>query len=126
MRGISLLFFATAAIYVAVGMAFGIWMSASQDHQLAPAHGHLNLIGWVSMAIFGIYYHLVPQAGQSHLAKLHFGVQTLGLWILVPGIAMAIQQQGETLAKIGSMLTILGMLIFVFVVLKFRNAPARA
>ena len=43
-----------------------------------------------NMAIFGIFYHLVPSAADSRLAKVHFALMTLGVWILVPGIAMAI------------------------------------
>lgn len=124
MRGISFWFFASAAIYVVCGMVFGIWMSATQDHSLAPVHGHLNLIGWVSMAIFGIFYHLVPSAADSRLAKVHFALMTLGVWILVPGIAMAIQGTSETLAKIGSLLVLLGMLTFIAVI--FRSGRTRA
>jgi cbb3-type cytochrome oxidase subunit 1 len=118
MRRIAFWFFASAAIYVVVGMVFGIWMSASQDHSLAPVHGHLNLIGWVSMAIFGVFYHLVPSAAASRLATIHFWLMTAAIWIMVPGIAMAIQGTGETLAKVGSLLALLGMLTFVAVLFR--------
>lgn len=124
MKGISFWFFATATIYVAIGMGWGIMMSASGDHRLAAAHAHLNLIGWVTMALFGTYYHLVPKAGENVLAKIHFAIATAGVLIIVPGIVMAIQQTGETLAKIGSILTLLSMLVFVFTV--FRNRMAAA
>jgi cbb3-type cytochrome oxidase subunit 1 len=122
MRGISFWFFATATIYVAIGMVWGIVMSATMDHSLAPAHAHLNLIGWVTMALFGIYYHNVPTAAETHLAKFHFAVATLGVLLIVPGIVMAITQSGETLAKAGSALTLLSMLIFVFTVFRNRGA----
>lgn len=124
MRGIAFWFFLSAAFYVLFGMGFGIWMSASGDHQLASAHAHLNLIGWVSMALFGIYYHLVPAAGESRLAKLHFVVATVGLWTLVPGIALAIQRHTETFAKLGSLITILGMVLFVAIVIRSRQRTA--
>ncbi len=124
MKGLSFWFFATATIYVSLGMIWGIVMSASGDHRLAAAHAHLNLIGWVTMALFGTYYHLVPKAAEGLLAKFHFAIATLGVLIIVPGIVMAIQQTGETLAKIGSILTLLSMLIFVYTV--FRNRAAAA
>jgi hypothetical protein len=119
MRGVSFWFFATATIYVAIGMVWGIVMSATMDHSLAPAHAHLNLIGWVTMGLFGIYYHNVPQAAETHMAKFHFAIATLGLLLIVPGIVMALRQTGETLAKAGSALTLISMLIFIFTV--FRN-----
>jgi len=120
MRGISFWFFFTATIYVAIGMIWGIVMSATGDHMLAPAHAHLNLIGWVTMALFGVYYHLVPTAGSTMLARIHFGVATAGLLLIVPGIVMAVQQSGELLAKLGSFLTVASMLIFVFTVFRGR------
>lgn len=122
MRGISFWFFATATLYVTIGMAWGIHMSATADHSMAPAHAHLNLIGWVTMALFGVYYHLVPKAAESVLAKIHFAVATAGVLVIVPGIVMALQQTSEALAKTGSVLTILSMLIFVVTV--FRNRAA--
>jgi cbb3-type cytochrome oxidase subunit 1 len=121
MRGISFWFVFSASVYVLFGMAWGIEMSISGDHGLAPAHAHLNLIGWVTMALFGYYYHLVPRAGEAGLAKVHFAIATLGLWCIVPGIVLAIQQISEVLAKTGSMLTILSMLIFVVTVFRHRD-----
>lgn len=124
MRGVSFWFFATATIYVTIGMAWGIMMSATADHSLASAHAHLNLIGWVTMGLFGVYYHNVPAAAETHLAKVHFAVATLGVLLIVPGIVMALRQAGETLAKAGSALTLISMLIFVFTV--FRNRVTTA
>ena len=124
MRGISFWFFLTAVIYVTIGMAWGIHMSASGDHTLSPAHAHLNLIGWVTMALFGVYYHLVPEAGEHVLAKAHFAIATAGVLLIVPGIVMALQDQGETFAKIGSVLTFLSMLVFVFTVIRNREQSA--
>ncbi len=129
MRGISFWFFMTAVIYVTLGMIWGIVMAATGDHRLAAAHAHLNLVGWVTLALFGICYHLVPQAGEHVLAKLHFAVATTGVVLIVPGIAMALSGAGELLAKVGSVLTLASMLLFAVVVLRSRKAaevPERA
>ena len=122
MRGVSLWFFGLALASIIIGMAWGIQMSASHNHTLAPAHAHLNLIGWVSFAIIGFYYHLVPSAAEGVIAKLHFVIAALGLVLLVPGIVQALQQTGETLAKIGSVLTLAGMGIFAMNVLRNNGA----
>ena len=50
MRSIPTWFFATGAVFALAGMVWGIQMSASHDHTLSPAHGHLNLIGFVMSA----------------------------------------------------------------------------
>lgn len=127
MKALPTLFFATAAIFALIGMVWGIQMSASHDHTLSPAHGHLNLIGFVAMSVFGTYYALTPQAAQSRLAQSHYILTTLTVIILTPGIAMAISGQGETLAQAGSVLAVLSMALFAFTVIRHgAGAPASA
>ena len=46
--------FVIATLAAVTGMAMGIVMAASHDHSLALAHAHLNLLGWVSMALYGL------------------------------------------------------------------------
>ena len=118
-------FFATAAIFALCGMVWGIQMSASHDHTLSPAHGHLNLIGFVAMSVFGTFYALSPQAGQSRLAALHYVLTTATVIVLTPGIVLAITQRGEALAQIGSILAVLSMALFAYIVLRF-GISARA
>lgn len=119
-RGIAFYFMVIGAVAALIGMAWGIQMSATGDHMLSPAHAHLNLLGWVSFAIFAVYYHLVPEAAQGVLAKVHLAVAVAGLVIIVPGIVMAIRETGETLAKLGSVLTLASMAVFVVVVVMGR------
>jgi hypothetical protein len=46
--------FKIATVMALAGIAMGIGMAASHDHSLMPAHAHLNLLGWVSLFLFGI------------------------------------------------------------------------
>jgi len=109
-------FFITGAIFALLGMVWGIQMSATHDHTLSPAHGHLNLIGFVAMAVFGTFYALSPTAAASRLAGIHYLLTTASVLVLIPGIALAISGSGETLAKIGSVLALASMALFTFVV----------
>ena len=119
MKNLPKLFFAAAALFALCGMIWGIQMSATHDHTLSPAHGHLNLIGFVMMAVFGTYYALTPEAGRSRTAGIHFLLNTATVLILTPGIALAISGQTEVLAQIGSVLAVLSMVMFAFVVFKY-------
>ena len=116
------LFFLTAALFGLIGMLWGIQMSASQDHSLSPAHGHLNLLGFVMMSVFGTFYALVPAAAASRLGWVHYGASVVSVAVLVPGIVLAITEQGETLATLGSVLAVLTMALFVVVILRYRKA----
>ena len=116
MRGIGFYFFVAGALCVTLGMFWGIQMSVSHDHGMAPAHAHLNLVGWVTMALFGVYYTLTPSAAASGLAKLHLVLAVAGVVAMVPGIAIAVSNGGEAMAAIGSILTAASMLVFLYTV----------
>jgi cbb3-type cytochrome oxidase subunit 1 len=124
MRGLAYFCFVSASAYALVGMGFGIVMAASHDHTLSTAHAHLNLLGWVSMAIYGLFYHTVPPAAETRLARIHVVVATLGLWIMIPGIAMAVMGMSEGPAVIGSLLTIVGMILFAARVATMKRSLA--
>lgn len=126
MKSISTLFFGTAAFFAICGMVWGIQMSASHDHTLSPAHGHLNLIGFVAMSVFGTYYALTPRAATGALAMVHFVLTTATVLILTPGIVFAITEKGEVLAQIGSILGVLSMALFGFVVMRHGVGDDRA
>ena len=117
MKGVANWFFTTAALCVLIGMAWGIQMAATGDHSLSPAHAHLNLVGWVTMGLFGLYYHYVPEAARG-LAKVHFALAFLGVLAMVPGISIARTRGGEGMAIIGSLLTIASMLVFFVTVIR--------
>jgi len=124
MKGVALWFFATGTVAVTLGMLWGIQMSATGNHTLSGAHAHLNLVGWATMALVGLYYNATPAAAETMLARVHYAVSLAGLVILIPGIVQALRQTGETLAKIGSFLTLIAMLIFLVTVAMHARKPA--
>src|SRR5262245_2516575 len=79
-----------SVVIVLIGMVMGMMMGAHQDFRLAPAHAHLNLLGFVSLFLAGLYYHAVPQAAASTLAKWHAAVAITGAIIFPIGIALVL------------------------------------
>jgi hypothetical protein len=86
---VSLWFFAVAPVYVLIGMSLGIFMGVSGNHSLYPAHAHMNLIGWVTMALFGTFYALARDASKK-LAWTAFWLTNAGLIIMIPSLAMVL------------------------------------
>jgi cbb3-type cytochrome oxidase subunit 1 len=124
MRGLAFFCCFSAGLYALIGMTLGIYMAISHDHVLAPAHAHINLLGWLSMFVYGFFYHVVPAAAEQRLARIHVGLATLGVWFIGPGIAIAVLGMTEALAAIGSILTIVSMLLFVVIIGGSRRLPA--
>lgn len=116
MKGIAFTFFVTGVVAVVFGMGWGLQMAASGDHAMAGAHAHLNLVGWASFALFGLYYHVTPRAAASVLARIHYAVALAGLVVMVIGIALTVRGGSELAAVLGSVLTAASMLIFLYTV----------
>ncbi|WP_188312022.1 hypothetical protein [Salinarimonas soli] len=83
----SSLSFRLAVVFVLVGMAMGIGMAMSQDHSIMPAHAHLNLLGWVSLFLFGIYYERRPGLNASKLAVVQVALWWAGTVALTVAVA---------------------------------------
>ena len=61
-------FLRITVIYALVAMVLGIVMGISEDHAQTPTHAHLNLVGWVSMALYALVYRQYPAAAESRFA----------------------------------------------------------
>ncbi|MEQ8899040.1 MAG: hypothetical protein RID23_18320 [Roseovarius sp.] len=118
MKGLSLWFMVLGLIAALAGMSWGLYMSGIEDHSLSPAHGHLNLLGFVAFSIFAFYYHAVPGGDVGVLPKIHFLLSVAGLALMIPGIALAIGGGSPAFAITGSIVSALGMLSFLVVVLR--------
>jgi len=68
----------------------GIVMGATMDFTIAPAHAHLNLIGWVTMALYGTFYALAPNAPQK-LAWATFWLNNVAIIVMFPSLSMVLK-----------------------------------
>lgn len=109
-------FLLLATLYLAGGVGLGIYMGISDDLMLAPVHAHLNLLGWVSCAIFGLFYRLYPEAAGTLAARLHFLLSVTSALLLPVGIAVSILRQDPWLAVAGSLGWAAAVLCFLGVV----------
>lgn len=116
-----------SVVLIVIGMMLGIAMGIAQDFRLAPAHAHLNLVGYVALFLAGLYYQAVPQAAASRLATAHAWIAVIGALVFPLGISAVLLggPSYEVCAIIGALIALAGMVLFAIIV--FRNgAPARA
>jgi len=117
MPRVSLYFFKTATIFLIVGIAVGLHMGITENHSAMPAHAHINLLGWVTSALFGGYYALQPARAEWRIAFVHFAVYVAGMVIMLPALYLKYTgyPEFEPLLAGGSMIVGLGVLIFAYV-----------
>lgn len=112
------LYFKTATCFLILGIIMGLQMSISHDHAVGGAHAHNNLLGWVTMAIFGGYYALNPAKAETRLAQLQYWVYTAGVTVMIPSLYLLLGGNAamEPLVAISSIVTFAGVLLFAGVI----------
>jgi len=110
--------FRAATLFVLSGMAMGVTMAATRDHSVVPAHAHLNLLGWVSLFLFGIYYKLHPALDVSRRAKAQVITWCVGTVVLTVGLAGSNlgYEVADPVAGLGTLIILAGMGLFAFIV----------
>ncbi|MDH5526982.1 MAG: cbb3-type cytochrome c oxidase subunit I [Nitrospirota bacterium] len=103
-------FFYACIGYALIGFSWGAiqsgipvirhFLEAPPARFIILAHGHINLLGWVEMAIFGASYYIIPKILQrevhsERLVKVHFWTHNLGLCLMVIGFFVAGYKGGQ-------------------------------
>jgi cbb3-type cytochrome oxidase subunit 1 len=118
MMSISSLFFKGAVLWFAAGTSVGMQMGLSGNYNFIDAHAHLNLLGWVSSALFGCFYALHPTVAVKRWAWIHFTIYNAGLVLMLPSLYLvqAGHEWAEPVLGIGSSLTWAGVILFAILV----------
>ncbi|TMW70640.1 cytochrome-c oxidase [Alteribacter natronophilus] len=109
-----------SAVYFAVAVILGLYMSIAGDYSLSSVHAHIALLGWASFALAGVIYHLFPRAGENRLAYVHFWIHNIGLPVMMISLFLVITGQDLFLSFLpfGAILVVLSTLLFTYNVLK--------
>ncbi len=109
-----------SAVVLLLGMLGGIAMGIQQNFTLAPAHAHLNLVGGVLLFLFGLYYHLIPAAGTTRLARVQGWLHILGAILFPAGVAVVLLKGSsfEIAPVVGSLMVVASMALFALIVVR--------
>ena len=120
--------FRAAMLLVLAGMIWGLQMAIADDHSAFPAHAHLNLLGFVALFLFGIFYRLNPTVEANRLA-----IPQVLIWI-VSTVVMAIgvglvhtgHPAGDPIAAVGSFAIFADAILFTWLVFQVRPTEDQA
>jgi hypothetical protein len=127
MPRISSLYFKTAIIFMIIGIGMGLNMAISEDHSVIGAHAHCNLLGWVTMALFGGYHALNPRKAERRIAMIQYCVYTAGVTLMVPSLYLMLlgNMAMEPVVAVASIITLIGVLMFAFIIFSGEQALAK-
>ena len=107
-------FLRIAVVYLVIGACLGLAMGIKENFVLAPVHAHLLLLGWASLALAGIIYHLYPGAADTRLARVHFWLHNVGLPVFMAGLGMLLTGTAGAGPVVGISATVVlvGLVVF--------------
>ncbi|MCY1396616.1 hypothetical protein D9M71_115950 [compost metagenome] len=113
--------FRLAAIYFALGVLLGVAMGASGDHSLFAVHAHVNLLGWVSMALFGLIGTVFPSISEGRVAAAQFWTYTVGVPVMLGALTLRLKGAASVEPLIGIASILIGLSVILFVWLVFSR-----
>jgi len=112
MKTVDVTYFAIGALWLVLGMGLGIGMGAAHDFALAPLHAHINLIGFVAHALFGLAYRNWPALKESRLAPYQFWIFVVATPVTLVGLYFTLTNGPELPTILGSAAVFVGAAIF--------------
>jgi len=114
-------FIKASLVWFGLGITLGVAMAVQPAlAAYRVAHMHMNLLGFVTMMIFGVAYHVIPRfTGHAlysrRLAGAHWWISNAGLALLVTGFALGLHIGAAQipLLAIGGVLSAAGGFAFI-------------
>ena len=132
-------FVKASVAWLALGATLGVAMAAYPQWTVyRPAHAHMNMLGFVTMMIYGVGYHVLPRFSGNplhdrRLAGAHWWISNAGLALMAVGFVLRATRgipvtAGTIVLAIGGTLSALGAYAFAWNVWRTIEArkPARA
>lgn len=133
MSKITVWFIRFAIIYFLIAILLGLHMSvAGPVYPWMPIHAHFNLLGWMSMMIYGVAYHILPRFSgkplySDALALAQLWLANIGLVGMAAGWWVRSEGGSNTVLVIFSLVEALSIVFFAVNMLKtIKAAPAPA
>jgi hypothetical protein len=125
-------FLKAALAWLGLGVTLGVAMAIHPGWIVyRPAHVHMNLLGFVTMMIFGVGYHVLPRFSghglhSRRLAGIHWGLANLGLATMVAGFVLAphLGARATPVLALGGTLSAWGAYLFIFNIWRTIDGPA--
>src|SRR5574341_2598232 len=82
-------FIVMSIVYLGISTVLGIVMLGSREALgLKFVHSHLNMLGWVSMMIYGVGYHILPRfmgrpLYSNKIGEAQFWLANIGLVVML-------------------------------------------
>lgn len=125
-------FIKASLLWLSIGVTLGVAMAVyPQWVAYRPAHLHMLVLGFVTMMINGVAYHVVPRFVGAPLASrripvVHLFMSNSGLSLMAAGFVLRANgaSSGSVVLASGGVLSALGAYAFAYVLWRTMSAGA--
>lgn len=125
-------FLKASITWLGLGVTLGVAMAIHPQFIIyRPAHVHMNLLGFVTMMIYGVAYHVIPrftghQLHSRRVAAVQWWLANGGLMLMVAGFFLAPHASSATTLVLGTggILAAVAAYCFVFNIWLTIDGPA--
>lgn len=120
--------------WLVLGVTFGVAMAVHPAWAVyRTAHLHMNFLGFVTMTIYGVAYHVIPRFSgfplkYKQVAGWQWWISNAGLALMVAGFILRVSPATLTAGTIalgsGGVLGASGAYVFAFNIWRTINGPA--
>ncbi len=114
-----------AALCFVGGATLGMYMGMTHEFQYAPVHAHANLVGWASLALFGITYRIYPELQTKKLARAQAACALLSAPLFPIALYLALFQNFPVPLLIVPPIFWLSVVLFAAVMVRHLFAGAK-
>ena len=114
-----------SVIYFVLGVVIGFTLLLWPDEALyyIPVHVHLNLLGFMSMMIYGVGYHILPKFSGAfihspRIMNIQFWVSNAGLIGMAISWPFMLRGESGVPLIVSSFLTVVAAVLFAYNMLK--------
>jgi cbb3-type cytochrome oxidase subunit 1 len=123
-------FLKASLVWLVLGVTLGVAMAAHPVWTVyRPAHLHMVLLGFVTMMIYGVAYHVIPRFAATPLqgaraARWHWWASNGGLAFMVAGFVLRADgmKLGTVVLASGGVLSALGAYTFAYLMWRVLGA----
>jgi len=125
-------FIIMSIVYLGISSLVGIAMLGSEKAMtLKFVHSHLNMLGWVSMMIYGVGYHILPkfvgrQMYSKKLGEVQFWAANIGLVAMLVFYMLNLSAPSDALVAatvLAGVLELVSIFLFFYNMLKTLMTP---
>ncbi len=124
-------FLKSSLAWLALGVTLGVAMAAHPVWIVYRlAHVHMLLLGFVTMMIYGVAYHVIPhfvgfRLHRPRLAGAHWWIANGGLLLMVAGFVARVRWTAVATVVLatGGTLSALGAYLFVYLIWRTIDGP---